>query len=372
MRRAGAFIAFAIALAVSVRPLPARQAAAAPVATPATFAARVAALSEPGGYFDTDDLISNERSYLHVVPALRQAGLDGGAYIGVGPDTNFSYIAHTRPSIAFVIDLRRDNLLLHLLFKAIFAQSKTRVDYLGRLLGRAAPADLEPWRKADAGLLVSYLDHAPPLDAAAAKALRTALETTMRGFGVPLTPADLQTIDRFHGEFEVQGLDLKLEIHGRGTPYYYPTYRDLLTETDREGHQASYCASEEDFQFVRGLEVKDLVIPVVGDLSGATAMRNIARFMAERGVTLGAFYTSNVEYYLFTAGSFQAFVDNVNALPHTGKSLIIRSAFVSAAAGMVPMLPGYGSASMVGRVEDLLAGVKSGRIRSYRDLVSGR
>src|SRR5580765_1178999 len=160
MRRTRAVVVFAIALAVCVRPLPARQTAA--PATPATFAARVAALSEPGGYFDTDDLISNERSYLHVVPALRQAGLDGGAYIGVGPDTNFSYIAHTRPSIAFVIDLRRDNLLLHLLFKAIFVQSKTRVDYLSRLLGRAAPSDLDPWRKADAGLLVSYLDHAPP------------------------------------------------------------------------------------------------------------------------------------------------------------------------------------------------------------------
>ena len=60
------------------------------VQAPATFAARVAQLSEPGGYFDTDNLISNERSYLHVVPALRAAGLAGGAYIGVGPDQNFS------------------------------------------------------------------------------------------------------------------------------------------------------------------------------------------------------------------------------------------------------------------------------------------
>src|SRR4029079_5460509 len=52
----------------------------------ATFAARIAQLSERGGFFDTDNLISNERSYLHVVPALRDAGLTGGAYIGVGPD----------------------------------------------------------------------------------------------------------------------------------------------------------------------------------------------------------------------------------------------------------------------------------------------
>ena len=75
-----------------------------------TFAALVERLSESGGYFDTDNLISNESSYLHVMGALREIGVRGGAYIGVGPDQNFSYIARIRPSIAFIIDIRRDNL----------------------------------------------------------------------------------------------------------------------------------------------------------------------------------------------------------------------------------------------------------------------
>ena len=60
-----------------------------------TFAASIAGLSEPGGYFDTDNLISNERSYLQVVPDLRRLSVRGGAYIGVGPDQNFSYIAES-------------------------------------------------------------------------------------------------------------------------------------------------------------------------------------------------------------------------------------------------------------------------------------
>ena len=81
----------------------------------------MAQLSERGGYFDTDNLISNEKSYLHVIPALRDGGVTGGAYIGVGPDQNFSYIAQVRPAIAFIVDIRRDNLLLHLLFKALFS-----------------------------------------------------------------------------------------------------------------------------------------------------------------------------------------------------------------------------------------------------------
>ena len=66
---------------------------------PGGFAAQVAALSEPGGYFDTDNLISNERSYLQVVPDLEKGGVRGGAYIGVGPEQNFSYIAHIRPRL---------------------------------------------------------------------------------------------------------------------------------------------------------------------------------------------------------------------------------------------------------------------------------
>ena len=67
----------------------------------AAFAALIERLSEPGGYFDTDNLISNETSYLHVIGTLRELGVSGGAYIGVGPDQNFSYIAAIRPSIAF-------------------------------------------------------------------------------------------------------------------------------------------------------------------------------------------------------------------------------------------------------------------------------
>lgn len=338
------------------------------VAPADSFASRIAGLSEPGGYFDTDDLVSNERSYLHVIPALRQASLAGAVYIGVGPDTNFSYVAATRPSIAFIIDIRRDNLLLHLLFKALLAESTTRVDYLAHLIGRTAPVDLGPWRQADVGKIVSTLDHAAVLDARAAQALSRLVDNRLKSFGVPLSAADYATIHRFHATFESQGFDLKLEILGRGSPYYYPTFRDLLLETDRAGHQDSYCASEADFQFVRALEAHDQVVPVVGDLGGATALRNIARFMTAHGEHLGAFYTSNVEFYLFREGTFPQFVANLTALPHTPRSVIVRSAFVSAVGGEVPMLPGYGSASVLGNVDDLIQGVGSGRVRDYLDL----
>src|SRR5436190_21048074 len=64
----------------------AANAAAALQAPESSFGRLIARLSEPGGYFDTDNIITNETSYLHVLDALRSHGVHGGAYIGVGPD----------------------------------------------------------------------------------------------------------------------------------------------------------------------------------------------------------------------------------------------------------------------------------------------
>jgi hypothetical protein len=43
------------------------------------FASLVERVSEAGGYFDTDNLISNETGYLTVMDALGRLGLRGGA-----------------------------------------------------------------------------------------------------------------------------------------------------------------------------------------------------------------------------------------------------------------------------------------------------
>src|SRR3712207_7605459 len=82
------------------------------------------------------------RSYLHVLGRMRALGVGGGAYLGVGPDQNFSYIAQVRPRIAFIIDIRRDNLLQQLLFKAVFARARNRAEYLALLFGRPMPREI--------------------------------------------------------------------------------------------------------------------------------------------------------------------------------------------------------------------------------------
>jgi len=339
------------------------------VQAPASFASRIARLSELEGYFDTDNLISNEKSYLHVVPALRQADFGGGAYVGVGPDQNFSYIAQVRPAIAFIIDVRRDNLLLQLLFKALFQISETRVEYLCLLFGRPAPKVLDEWRLVDIKRLLAYID-STSLSQEATATLRAGVDAAIKGFDVPLSAADLATIDRFHRTFIVNGPALKFETTGRGPLSYYPTYRELLLETDRQGNPWNFLVSEDDFQFVRSLQKRDLVIPVVGDLSGRSALVAIGRMMSERGDRLSAFYASNVEYYLFREGTFSKFVDNLSHLPHTNRSLLIRAIF--AGASPQQLAPGYASASIVQRVDELLQGYAIGRFKNYRELTIAR
>ena len=49
-------------------------------------------LSEPGGYFRSDNLLSNELYYPEVLPGLVERVKPGGVYLGVGPEQNFNYI----------------------------------------------------------------------------------------------------------------------------------------------------------------------------------------------------------------------------------------------------------------------------------------
>jgi hypothetical protein len=333
------------------------------------FAAQVAALSEPGGYFDSDNLISNERSYLHVVGALRRLGVRGGAYVGVGPDQNYSYIAHIRPSIAFMLDIRRDNLLEHLLFKALFGASRSRVEYLALLTGRPVPADVAAWRERSLDDIVAYIDSTKATPASEASARALALEGARRT-KVPLSEADLATFARFHGEFITNGLELRYASRGRPTRGFYPSLRDLLLERDLEGQRTGYLAREDDFRFVQELHRKDLIIPVTGNLGGEHALASIGRLVASRGERVTALYTSNAEDYLMRDGGFVRFAQTVAALPHDRSSVIIRSYF-GGFRGMHPyMVPGYPSTQLLQTIDAFAALNGENGAPSYFDLVT--
>lgn len=356
-----------VLLALNVLAVPVRAQLPARLAAP-EFAALVEQLSEPAGYFDTDNLVSNEDSYLHAITGLRRHGLTGGAYLGVGPDQNFSYIAAIRPEIVFILDIRRDNLLEHLLFKGLFAQARNRVEYLCLLFGKPLPSDTAGWSARD---LVSLLDHVTgsrPASAAAARARRVVRSAALSS-GIALSPEDLQTIARFHDVFIDRGPELRLTTFGRPERFDYPTYRELLLQTDLDGRRTNFLARESDFQFVKAMEERNLIIPLVGDFAGAKTLAGVGRYLAERGARVSAFYTSNVEQYLFGDDSFAQFARNVAALPHDDRSVIIRSYFPYGRPHP-HAVAGYLSIQLLQRVEAFLAAQRGGGYRGYGDLVT--
>src|SRR4051812_40084133 len=106
------------------------------------FWSLAADLSELGGTFRSDNLLSNESRLQFVIPELLKTAARGGAYVGVGPEQNFTYIAALQPSIAFIVDIRRGNLQLHLMYKALFELSADRAEFVSRLFSRPRPDTL--------------------------------------------------------------------------------------------------------------------------------------------------------------------------------------------------------------------------------------
>ena len=74
---------------------------------------------------------------------LRERGVAGGVYLGVGPEQNLTYIAAIRPAMAFVVDIRRQAVMQHLMFKAVFELAKDRADFISLLFSKPRPADLD-------------------------------------------------------------------------------------------------------------------------------------------------------------------------------------------------------------------------------------
>jgi hypothetical protein len=349
-------------------PLPAQRAQATP-----SFASLVASLSEPGGYFDSDNIITNEASYLHVAGQLSKVGVRGGMYLGVGPDQNFSYIALVRPSIALMVDIRRDNLLEHLLFKSFFVMARNRLEYLCLLLGKPVPADVDRWTGRSTTDILAYIGRTPT-DSGVVRATRAASNARIAAFGVPLDARDRETIETYRAEFVASGLDTRYSSLGRNNRADYPSFGQLIRATDRAGREVGYLGDEDAFQYVRSMERRDRIIPVVCNVAGSTAMRSIARYAARNGLVVSAFYLSNVEQYLIQRDQgFDAYVANVRALPRNASSVIIRSYFGRFGRTHPLYVPGPGnvSTSMIEPIDSFLRRVSAREIGGYSDLVFG-
>jgi hypothetical protein len=269
--------------------------------------------SEPDGYFRSDNLTSNETGFLRVIPELVTRTKQGEVYLGVGPEQNFTYMAATRPAIAIIFDIRRGNLLVQLMYKAIFELTRDRAEFVSMLFSRPRPERLT----ADSPVtdLFSAFESVASDEALYERNLKAILDRLVKFHGLPLSPREVDGLTRIYRVFFDRGAAIR----------FSPTYVDLMTATDDAGVFRSYLASSASFSFLRELEANNLVVPVVGDFGGPKAIRSIGAYLKAHGATVGAFYLSNVEQYLHQDGKWPAFCRNVATLPIDGTSTFIRS-----------------------------------------------
>jgi hypothetical protein len=252
--------------------------------------------------------------------------------------------------------------------------SRNRTEYLCLLFGKPIPRDADHWGNKSIQELVDYID-ATHTDSDFSDSAQSAISQRVRKFAIPLSTLDLETVARIRDAFVRDSMDLRYSSIGRAPRPYHPTYRQLLLERDRSGRQANYLASEDAFQFVRGLEARDLIVPVVGNAAGEHALAAIGQLVTERGEKVSALYISNVEQYLIRDGGFPQFADNVKLLPRDHRSVIIRSFFGYGygfgTAGTHPLnVAGHYSTQILQTLDAFVATYDSGAVRSYYDLIS--
>ena len=324
----------------------------------------VTEMSEAGGNFPRQ-YMSNEDSAQFVIPELKRATRPGGVYVGVGLEQNFTYIAAVQPRLAFIVDIRRDNMMEHLVYKALFEISQDRADFLSRLLSRKRPAGLNTNSSAKA--LFDAYQPAVADSALYDDTLRLIVDRLTNSHKLPLTATDKADLQRILNVFRTTDPNT---LRGQGDNTN-PTYAQLMTATDLDGRSQSYLASEANFKVVQDLELQNLVVPLVGDFAGSKAIVNVGNYLKEHRASVNVFYVSNVERYLFDQGDdAKKFYTNVAALPLDASSTFIRSVTSDISIRLGIPIPDSTAKwrSFLVPINDTLKTFAAGRLQSYRDL----
>ena len=347
-------------------------------------------LSEPWGVFRSENFVSNETSLQWVIPALQRTVRPGSVYLGVAPDQNFTYIVATRPSIAFIVDVRHQNAVQHLMYKALIETSRDRAEFLAKLFSRAPLAGVDSASPAHA--LFDALANTRPDSARYRANLGAIVERLTKAHRFALSDSELVSLNCVYRAFFTQGQVLNYSYSsecrnpgplggmrggggGFGGPGGMPSFLEMSLESDSAGLNRGYLASEANFRTLKDYELRNLIVPVTGNFAGDKSLRGVGQWAREHDARVGAFYVSNVEQYLFQQGDEAArFYENVATLPTDGSSRFIRSfssGFRNSGTFTVPLRAQSGrSLQLLSGVEELVAAFRKGEVRSWMEVIA--
>jgi len=324
--------------------------------------------SEEGGYFRFENFLSNELGFQMVIPQLKEVTKPGGIYMGVGPEQNFTYIAALQPRMAFIIDIRRQNMLELMMYRAFFELSPDRADFLSHLFARKRPARLDA--KSTAEELFASYDGAQADPLLFKKYLDDAKDLLVKQHKFALSAQDLENIGYVYRVFMESGPDLDYQATGGfgGGGGGSPTYGELMTMTDGQGKNRSFLGTEDAYRVVRDMEMKNLIVPLVGDFGGPKAIRNVAQYLKDHDAAVTAFYLSNVEQYLFQDSAWRRFYGNVETLPIDSSTQFIRTVNGGNIRGQ---FRGFGMRflTLLSPISGVLEAFQDGQVRTYNDVI---
>jgi hypothetical protein len=330
-------------------------------------------MSEPDGTFRSENILSNETGFQMVIPGLLKAPRAGKVYMGVGPEQNFTYIAAIKPKMAIIVDIRRGNRCEHLLYKALFELSKDRAEFISRLFSKPRPAGLDTTTSADS--IMNAFWNVNTDTAMYTKNRAEVRDVLLKKHSLPLDAADLNGIDYVYEQFLYGGPSITYNFStngyinggGRGGNSM-PTYYDIMTATDGTGLNRSYVANEANWRWLKDLEGRNMLVPIVGNFGGPKAIREVAKWLKERNAVVTAFYASNVEQYLFQDGIAFNYYDSVAELPTDSTSVFIRSNGGGGRGGGFGGPGGMRGPNYMCPIQQLLSVYKAGRIGYYGDI----
>ena len=235
-----------------------------------------------------DNFLSNEVEYQWVIPTLTSTLGTGGVYLGVGSRAEL----HLYRGVAAEAGLHRR-------YPARQPRRAAALQGVHRDVGRsrrvpvgcsrAEPSAPGPVGSAgptaDIEQLMAAYQHEEPSAELFDRNLQAAKEWLLKHHSFALSDEDLSGLEYVYKAFYDGGPDLNYSFPNGGffRGGNFPTYADLMSETDGRGEHRSYLATENQFQTLNELEKNNAIVPVVGNFAGTE--RRCARSAATCGST---------------------------------------------------------------------------------------
>ena len=222
--------------------------------------------SEANGYFRSDNFLSNETGFQYVIPTLKTLVHPGSVYLGVGPEQNFTYIVALQPKIAFIFDIRRGNMIAHLMYKTLFETSADRAEFLSKLFSRPRPAGLTE-SSTPQQLFDAYIA-AVPDSALYRRNLAAIKEHLTKTHAWVMNDSDSKLMDYTYSAFFGGGPELNYNYRpgmnnygggrfGGGFGGNMPNYATLQSATDADGKELGVSRHRSELPLAQGFRVEE-------------------------------------------------------------------------------------------------------------------